>query len=192
MKFPLFVIIFLCLLSCKSEAEDSQNSNDSKDSVSYDKKIEIDTRGFDLEPEAKKYASNWLEFITAQNEVKKLENTTTRKVMNNATAISQIMNSLSISLPDSLRAVPVEARLNVLKTKAHLLEQYSKKQQPDVKDIDRTAREIYLEFNNLKLQMNELFLKTLEDFEKELDEFERMEREMDSTATEDTVENIVS
>ncbi len=186
------MLILLCLASCKSEAEDVQNTNDAKDTISFDKKIAIDTRGFDLEPQAKKYASNWLEFITAQNEVRKLENTTTRKVMDNATAISQIMNSLSISLPDSLRAVPVEARLNVLKTKASLLEQYAKKQQPDAQAVNRTTQEIYLEFNNLKLQMNELFLKTLEDFEKELDEFERMEREMDSISTEDTVENIVS
>ena len=130
-----------------------------------------------LEPEAKKYALNWVEYITAQNEMKKLENSTINQVKNNAPAIAQIMESLKNSVPDSLRSVAVEARLNVVNTKAQLLKQYSGRQEPDAEDIAQTTKELHLEFNNLKLQMNEIFLKTLEEFEKELDEFEKMERE---------------
>jgi len=189
MKLPVLLLCIVCLTSCKFQEEDSQESAVVKDTISYTKKFEIDTRGYDLEPEAKKYASQWLEYITAQNEVRKLENATTREVMDNATAISQIMTSLSKSLPDSLSSVPVQARLNVIRTKASLLEQYANRQQPAVEDVNRTAREIYLEFNNLKLQLNELFLKTLEDFERELDEFERLETNMRATATPDTLEN---
>lgn len=110
--------------------------------------------------------------------------------MNSAPAIAQIMESLKSSLPDSLKSVAVESRLNVVNTKAQLLKQYSGKQEPDAEDIAQTTQELHLEFTNLKLQMNEIFLKSLEDFEKELDEFEQLEREQDSISADlDTLES---
>ncbi|MBT8296277.1 MAG: hypothetical protein KJO51_07660 [Gramella sp.] len=117
---------------------------------------------------------------TAFQQKLKLENISINDVKNNAGAIAQIMESLKNSVPDSLNSVAVEARLNVVNTKAQLLKQYAGRQDPDAEDIAQTTKELHLEFNNLKLQMNEIFLKTLEEFEKELDDFEREEKEGDS------------
>jgi DNA repair ATPase RecN len=179
MKNIFSVFIVLVLFSCKQESE-SQQSDNNVDSLSFQQKVQIDDRQYALEPEAREYALSWVEFITAQNEIRNLENATLKQIMRNSSSTAQIMESLTTSLPDSLRSVSVEARLNVINTKAQLLKQYSKKRNPDVNKIRQTTQELYSEFNNLKLQMNELFLKTLEDFEGELDRFEEMEREMDS------------
>lgn len=191
MKFLILSIIALSFFSCKPDS--NQNSaEEPTDSISFQQKIEIEDPQFALEPEARDYALNWVEFITAQNEIRKLDESSVNQVISNAATIAEIMESLQSSLPDSLNAVPVEARLNVINTKAQLLKQYSARQDPRAEDIKRTARELNLEFNNLKLQMNELFLKTLEEFEKELDDFEELERETDSLNSANRTEKIVS
>jgi hypothetical protein len=174
------IILFLALISCKTEKDAEGSSEDSVDTTAFQQKLKFEDQNLALEPQAREYALNWAEYIIAQNEVNKLHNSTLNEVMNNAGAIAQIMQSLKNSVPDSLRGVAVEARLNVINTKAQLLKQYSARQDPDAENIRETTAELHQEFNNFKLQMNEVFLKTLEEFEKELDEFERMEREMDS------------
>jgi len=174
----------LVLIACKTEQDAEDSIENKQDTTAFQKKLKIENPEFNLEPQARKYALNWVEYITAQNEIRKLENTTINQVMHNAPAIAQIMESLKNSVPDSLKSVPVASRLNVVNTKAKLLQQYSGKQEPDAEDIAETTRELHQEFTNLKLQMNEIFLKTLEDFEKELDEFEKMEREQDSISEE--------
>ncbi|TBW27907.1 hypothetical protein [Gramella sp. KN1008] len=178
-KFMLFIFLasFVC---CKTEKDAEKSAEDAIDTTAFEARITINENDLALQPEAREYALGWVEFITAQNEMEKLKNSTVNDVMNNAGAISQIMGSLKTSIPDSLKSVPVEARLNVVDTKARLLNQYSAKQEPDAEVIMTTARELHTEFNNLKLQMNEIFLKSLEDFEKELDEFEQNEKEQDS------------
>lgn len=192
MKRIIFLLVAISLISCKQEVEKNDDASKEADSLSLEQKLKIDSPQFALEADAKQYASNWVEFITAQNEVRKLENSSVKEVMNNAGTIAKIMQSLKTSLPDSLKAVPVEARLNVINTKAKLLDQYSSKNRPVAEDVIRTSKELHLEFNNLKLQLNELFLKSLEDFEKELDEFEEMEKEMDSLNTSKKTEKVVS
>lgn len=177
----LIVLVFLIIISsCKSDRDAENTAAGIEDTTAFQKKLEFENPNFSLEPEARRFALKWVEYITAQNEVRKLENSTINDVKNNAAAIAQIMESLKNSVPDSLRSVAVEARLNVVNTKAQLLKQYSGRQEPDAENIAQTTKELHLEFNNLKLQMNEIFLKTLEEFEKELDEFEREEMEQDS------------
>lgn len=178
-KFILSISILL-LISCKSEKDAEETAEDLTKKVAFQQEIEIEDPGYSLDEEARKYALNWVEYITAQNEVRKLENSTINQVMQNSGAIAQIMESLKNSVPDSLQSVAVEARLNVVNTKAQLLKQYSGKQDPNAEDIARTTEELHLEFNNLKLQLNEIFLKSLEDFEKELDKFEENERKKDT------------
>lgn len=180
MKKIIPFICILALLSCKTEQDAEESAEESIDTTAFQKEIKIIDPGFSLEPEARKYALTWVEYITAQNEIQKLENSTVNEVMQNAGAIAQIMESLKTSVPDSLRSVAVEARLNVVDTKAKLLKQYSGMQEPDAEDIMETTKELHQEFNNLKLQMNEIFLKTLEEFERELNEFERNEQEKDT------------
>ena len=176
----VLLISTLVLISCKSEGNADSSATKAQDTTAFRKSLQIEDPGYTLEPDARKFALNWVEFITAQNEVRKLEQSSLKEVMSNSGAIAQIMESLKNSVPDSLRSTAVEARLNVVNTKAQLLKQYSGKQDPRAEDIDRTSRELHQEFNNLKLQMNEIFLKSLEDFEKELDEFEKNERRRDT------------
>ncbi len=166
-----FFILFL-LISCKSEPETEVSAHTAKDTTVFQKRLNIQEDQLRLNEEAREYALNWVEFITAQNEIEKLDTYTISEVKTHADAIAQIMQSLKTTIPDSLKSTPSEARLNVVNTKAQLLKQYAAKRDPDAEAISRTAKELYTEFNNLKLQMNEIFLKTLEDFEKELDEFE--------------------
>lgn len=182
MKNILFLLLAVSLFSCRSEHETEDSAKDAADTTAFQEKIKTEDRNLSLQADSRKYAMNWVEFITAQNEIERIKSSTIGEVMNNSGAIAQIMQSLQTSLPDSLKSVPVEARLNVLTTKAQLLKQYSGKQKPDPEAISKTASEIYSEFNNLKLQMNEIFMKSLEDFEKELEEFE--ERERDSLKTD--------
>ncbi|MBT8319293.1 MAG: hypothetical protein KJP01_04110 [Gramella sp.] len=178
-KFFLLIIIIIAT-SCKTDRDAESSATNKQDTTAFQQKLKLENPDFALEPEAKKYALNWVEYITAQNELRKLENISINEVKNNAGAIAQIMESLKNSVPDSLNSVAVEARLNVVNTKAQLLKQYAGRQDPDAEDIAQTTKELHLEFNNLKLQMNEIFLKTLEEFEKELDDFEREEKEVDS------------
>lgn len=179
----LILLIIICIsVSCKSDKNAEDQAENKIDTTAFQKKLKLDYPDYALEPQAKDYALKWVEYITAQNEIRKLENTSISQVQNNAGAIAQIMEALKNSVPDSLRSVAVEARLNVVNTKAQLLKQYSGRQEPNAADIEQTIRELHLEFNNLKLQMNEIFLKTLEEFEKELDDFEREERELDTLA----------
>lgn len=180
-KFILFISL-LAFVCCKTEQDAEKSAEEAVDTTAFQAKIKIEDKELGLRPEARDYALGWVEFITAQNEIEKLNNSTVNEVMSNAGAIAQIMESLKTSVPDSLRSVPVEARLNVVNTKAQLLRQYSAKQEPDAEVIAQTTKELFQEFNNLKLQMNEIFLKSLEDFEKELDEFEQQERQKDTTS----------
>ncbi|MDX1544217.1 MAG: hypothetical protein R3214_09750 [Christiangramia sp.] len=182
MKKIILFISFLAFVCCKTEQDAEKSAEEAQDTTAFQANIKIDDSQLALRPEAREHALGWVEFITAQNEIEKLKNSTVNEVMSNAGAIAQIMESLKNSVPDSLKSVPVEARLNVVNTKAQLLKQYSGKQEPDAEVIAQTTEELFQEFNNLKLQMNEIFLKSLEDFEKELDEFEEQEKEKDTSS----------
>lgn len=97
--------------------------------------------------------------------------------------LMQIMESLSSTLPDTLRSPAVEARTNVLLTKAHVLHQLSNKKEKNPDEIFEVAEDIVIEFDNFKLQLNELFLKTPENFELELDQEFEESLEADSSGT---------
>lgn len=186
MRYWLFILIAASMMSCKNGQEPETTAQVEQDTTAFKAEIKTSRNSVPLDPEAREYALHWVEYITAQNEVEDLHRSTVREIMDKSAVISQIMQSLQSSVPDSLQSVPVLARLNVVSTKAQLLDQYSHKREPDAEAISRTASELYDEFNNLKLQMNEIFRKTMEDFEKELDEFEEKERDSlrDSLKTE--------
>ena len=103
------------------------------------------------------------------NEVKELNTTSVNKLIDNSSAIAQLMESLQSSLPDSLESKPIESRLRVLTTKAKILEQQAHLQNIDPEEIKRITKEIPQDFNNLNIQLNELFIESIEDFEAELD-----------------------
>ncbi len=177
MRYWLFIFLAAGIFSCKNRQEPETTAKVEEDTTAFKAKIKTSESSLKLDPEARKFALQWVEFITAQNEIENLKNSNVAEVIDKSAAISQIMQSLQASVPDSLQSTPVQARLNVVSTKAQLLDQYSHKREPDPRAVAETASELYIEFNNLKLQMNEIFRKTLEDFEKELDEFEEKEKD---------------
>ena len=174
MKNYFWIFIILGFAACKKEAENT--NQESNLDTGFEEKIVVPENGVQLSPEAKRIAATWVEYITADNEISRVKKSTVGEVVNNSDAIAQIIFSLKNSVPDSLKAVPVASRLNVLNTKAQLLKQYSHKQKQNSELIGSTAKSLVGEFDHLKIQMNELFLKSLEEFEKELDAFEENER----------------
>ncbi|MBZ9728176.1 hypothetical protein LB467_00610 [Salegentibacter sp. JZCK2] len=176
MKKPVFIILILLFWSCNEKSKTEDNSGRQLDSITLNKPIETTNQEIVLLPEARKHVIQWLAYIAAQNEVDQLKNYNLQQTIESSRPISQVMESLSASIPDSLSSNAIRARANVLATKAKVLEQLSHRRRLDADAITEVAREIPDEFNNLKIQLNELFLKTLEDFEDELDEF-RVERD---------------
>ncbi|PRX52138.1 hypothetical protein [Salegentibacter salegens] len=171
MKKPVFIIVILLFWACKEKSQTEDTNGRQLDSITLNQPIETTNEEVILLPEARKHAINWLAYIAAQNEVDQLRNYNLQQTIESSSPISQVMESLSTSIPDSLSSNAVRARANVLTTKAKVLEQLSHRRQLDANAITEVAREIPEEFNNFKIQLNELFLKTLEDFEEELDEF---------------------
>lgn len=139
------------------------------DTAVYHKKLKITTEKVQLVPAAQEITSRWLAFVTAESEIQNFKGYTVKEVASNSRPISEIMLSLRQTVPDSLNANAVRARINVLYTKAGILEQMAEKRNPHPAEIKTIAEELPEDFNNLKIQINELYLKSLEDFEKELD-----------------------
>lgn len=163
-------------MGCKQEKESAELSDKTADPSAFEQSIKVSSKEVQLVPEAKEQAVQWLAYITAQNEVESLRNSSVHQVMESSKPLVQIMESLQSSLPDTLRSIPVEARINVLVTKAHILEQLATQRNPNPDKIAEVARDIPEEFNNFKLQLNEIFLKSIEDFEKEMDEMEKEDK----------------
>ena len=183
MRKILVVFLMLSLLSCEDEAEKPvvapvETSTSFSDSLKISK-----TRNVNLSPEAREIAADWLAYITAQNEIENLENKTGSEIVESSNNLMQIMESLRETLPDTLKTNAVEARTNVLLTKAHVLHQFSNKKQKNPDEIFEVAQNLVVEFDNFKLQLNELFLKTPENFELELDQEFEESLEADSTGT---------
>ena len=159
------------------------SGNHETDTAVFHQKLEITKEQVRLVPQAGEFASKWLAYVTAQSEIQNFNRYTVKEVASNSKPIAEIMRSLRQTIPDSLNSNAVRARINVLYTKAGVLEQMAEKRNPHPKEIKATAEELPVDFNNLKIQINELFLKSLEDFEKELDV---KEKKKDSTGVKTT------
>lgn len=184
MKKILVVLLMISLLACEDKKEPPQAAP-VQSTTSFADRLEVSkNRNVTLSPEARKVAADWLAYITAKNEIEKLENKTGNEIMGSSNNLMQIMESLRSTLPDTLKTNAVEARTNVLLTKAHVLHQFSTKKQKDPDEIFAVANDLVVEFDNFKLQLNELFLKTPENFELDLD------REFEETQTPDSTGTI--
>lgn len=179
--FSLLVII--SLFAC-DEKENTAQKASVQGKTSFSDQLEVNSnRTVNLLPEARQLAGEWLAYATAQNEIQNLERSTGQEIMGSSNNLVQIMETLQSSIPDTLRSNAVEARVNVLYTKARVLQQLSNKKQKNPDEIFEVAEDLVVEFDNFKLQLNELFLKTPENFEMELDEEFEQSLEPDSTGT---------
>ena len=173
MKNIFWIVLIISLIGCnQNKGLKPQATTTEKDTTVFNEKLNITPQKVQLLPEAGKITSGWLAYIIAQNEIENFKDYTINDVVSNAPPIAEIFKNLKETLPDSLKANPVEARLSVLLTDAKILEQLSQQQELQAKKIGLTAEDLVEEFNNLKIQINELFLKTLEEFELELDKYE--------------------
>ncbi len=176
--FFSIIIFFSCAEQQKEEVPSIKPEKSFTDSLEFEK-----TRTINLMPEARQVAGEWLAYATAQNEVENLRNSTGQDIINSSSNLVQIMKKLQSTIPDTLRSTAVEARANVLYTKAEVLHQLSNKKQKNPDEIFEVAGHLIVEFDNFKLQLNELFLKTPENFETDLDEEFEESLEPDSTGT---------
>ena len=188
MRKIALTIIALAAISCKNDPQTTSVDQIPEASPAFQQKIEMEDVEVELLPDAKDEVIKWLEYITAQNEIDNLKGASLNRIIETSKPLSEIMQSLQNTMPKTLKAAPVDARVNVLVTKAKVLEQLSNRRKLDTNAITTTARQIPIEFNNFKLQINELYLKTLEDFEKELDEFEQ--NELKNTVTDSVPERL--
>jgi len=165
--------MLLMIASCNQNKQTGNKVTSSIiDTTSVDQNLKIPSQNIQLLPAATQFTSEWLGFVTAQEEIRNFQNYTIKDVISNAKPIVEIMKSMQESVPDTLKSKPVQARLTVIYSKAKILEQLAARPENKTKRIAEAAESLPLEFNNLKIQINELFLKTLEDFDSELDAFE--------------------
>ncbi|WP_423817925.1 hypothetical protein V5739_09130 [Salinimicrobium sp. TIG7-5_MAKvit] len=182
MRKIVLLLSFVSFFSCVEKQEAPVPPIDSE--KSFLDPLEVNTtRSVNLLPEAREVAGEWLAYATAQNEIQNLENSTGQEILSSANNLVQIMENLRTTIPDSLKSTAVEARANVLYTKAQILHQLSNKKQKNPDEILDLAEDMITEFDNFKLQLNELFLKTPENFETELDREFQEPLEPDSTGT---------
>lgn len=168
MKNIYYVFLILILtVSCKEAPEEVEDN--SADEALAQTLEPNGGRMVTLTPEAMNVVSGWLAFVTAQNEVRDLRNATGHQIISNADPLRQIMNSLSSTLPDTLKVTPVESRVTVLVTKAEVLHQQSIKKNKTASEIFGAATSLINEFENFKLQLNERFLPPPGDFQQELE-----------------------
>lgn len=178
----ILLLLLLSLMSCQENKPASKTQTQSKTSFSDALEVKKNRR-VTLLPEAREIAGEWLAYATAQDEIQNLQNKTGLEIMETSGNLMQIMESLRTTLPDTLRSAAVEARTNVLFTKALVLHQLSNKKQKNPDEIFEVAGNLVVEFDNFKLQLNEMFLKTPENFELELDKDFEESQKPDSTGT---------
>lgn len=179
MKQLLLIFAFFALLSCEdrkmAEAAPAQVED-------FSQPIDITTnRKVVLTQDARQHVNEWLAYATAQDEIESLKEQTGSEIMASSNSIMQIMESLKSTIPDTLRSQAVDARANVLLTKARVLHQVSSKKNKDAEEVYQLANDLIVAFDNFKLQLNELFLKTPGQFDLELD------REYEESKFEDPI-----
>lgn len=161
------ILVFVLTVSCKETPEAVEDTN--PDEALAQTLEPTGGRRVDLTMEAMNVASRWLAFVTAQNEIRDLRDATGHQIIANADPLRQIMNSLSSTLPDTLKATPIESRVTVLVTKAEVLHQETIKKNRSATEIFNAANNLITEFENFKLQLNERFLPAPGDFQQELE-----------------------
>jgi hypothetical protein len=175
-KYFILSSLLLFGISCNENSKVTEPEPETQIKEPTENLGETDNTIVKLTPEAKTETSKWLAFVTAQSEVKDYRKLGLEYAAENAAATLQIMQKLQETIPEKFRTTPVEARINVLVTLAHVLKQEAENREPDKQKIARNAKKIPVAFDNLKIQLNEVFAQPLEEFQ------EMLEPETDSIA----------
>lgn len=164
-------ITILVFTACEDNTTVTENAAVGQDSIVLNQKVKSGkTIQVTLQSEPNEIVVNWLAYITAQDEIRNLENASLQNVVEKAVPLSKIMTELRSTVPEKLSSKAVMSRLVVLETKTKILEQLTRRQTLDADKVLVIAKELPQDFENFKLQLNELFLKTPDQFEIELDD----------------------
>ncbi len=169
--YLFLVAILFCwgFVACEDKEEKTSEESASfqeKNAQKFSQQLEIPSnKNVELLPEAKTATANWMAYLTTKNEIERLENFTFQEVVDNSNNMLRSITEMQDSIPEKFQETPIKARLNVLLTKAHLLSQEAKRQQPTAEDIQELSKDLYIAFGNLEVQLNEVFVKPLEELE---------------------------
>jgi len=172
--YSVSAILVFGLFSCEDEATNTnveKASYQQKNAENFSKEVNLSkNKSVRLLPKAEEATTNWMAYITAKNEIERMDRFTLQEVVNNSNNLLRSVQELQDSIPTTFDTTPIKTRLNVLLTKTHLLEQEAMNKRSDAEKVEILSQELYTSFENLKIQLNEVFLKSVEDFEFELDE----------------------
>ncbi|HET7360376.1 MAG TPA: hypothetical protein VFI78_00415 [Salinimicrobium sp.] len=185
MKNILIFSVVLLVIGCKEKPAEIENTDQSE---ALSEQIVVETnRKVSLIPQAREKVNTWLAYATATNQIEALKTATGTEIVQSSQPLIQIMEALENTMPDSLQVPAVNARVNVLLTKARILDQKGRKKHTEAEEIFKTANSIIVAFDNFKIQLNEVFLKTPEDFEEALDSIFLAESTRDSLVVDSLV-----
>lgn len=133
-----------------------------------------------LSSQSENAVSSWINFMSLQSEINKFDGFTLQNLVENSDNLLEAVKSVQDSIPSAFNNQPVQSRLNVLATKAKVLNQNGSRSYVDTTDLQQNGKDIYGAFQNLKIQLNEVFLQDLpefgDDFDEEQDSIQRVKR----------------
>ncbi|MBZ9778492.1 hypothetical protein LB452_06100 [Psychroflexus sp. CAK8W] len=154
------LIFFAVAVSCNNQNKDDKDDKiDSETSDELQEKIKLDTiQLVKLSDETKRATEDWNKYIALNSEIERFENYTLLDVINNASAIGNVVDSLNFTVPRVFDTKAVKARIVTIQTHTLLLGENSKRVEPNPSQIKDLSAKIKLDFNNLNIQLNEVFI----------------------------------
>lgn len=171
--FLLFsLILTLSLVACKEAAQQPENQQSYLSQNSAALAENIDLKGSltaEPSPETKEAVADWSEFTSVNVEIEKIKSSSLQSFINNADNLYEAVQKIHDSIPEQFDNPPVQSRVNVLRTKVEVLNQDLDRPDLSPEQVNQSARDIYIAFQNLKIQLNEIFLRQLSDLDFDMD-----------------------
>ncbi len=171
---PYSLLYSLCvfsLLACnRADQQKSGASFNEKKIRSLAAKIDLNTVSrAHLITKAQEDLSNWSAFLTLKVEIENLENYSLQEVVDNSPSIIKSISDVQDSVPEKFSTPPILNRLNVLLTKAEMLQQYVGYEQNDSTALQDMGKAIFEAYENLEIQLNETYLQHYSQFDFDMD-----------------------
>lgn len=159
------------LLACNRADQQSDTASFNEKKIqSLSAKIDLKTVSrAHLITKAQEDISNWSAFLTLKVEIENLENYSLQEVIDNSPSIIKSINDVQDSVPEKFNTPPILNRLNVLFTKAEMLQQYLDYEQNDSITLQNMGKSIFEAYENLEIQLNETYLQTYSQFDFDMD-----------------------
>lgn len=170
--FIICALLFISLSSCKDHEEKEKEpvSYLEQNAKAFSKELDLSNiQKFQLSPEAEDAISDWVQFSAVKSEIENLEGSSLQRIVNNSDNLVEEIKKMQDSIPEKFDVVPIESRLNVLLTKAKVLQQSANRNKIDTTAIKQGGTELYQAFGYLQIQLNEVFLEGLPDFDINMD-----------------------